>query len=121
MAYYDSLSALTPIRQAQAKADSLVESIVEAFPPPAAKAKTDADGRFVLTLQRGKRYALHAIATREVFNRLETYEWLIWVTPSKDGARVILANDNMSDTAVGLEAKVQIEQWMRQEMKMSEK
>ena len=118
MAYYDSLAVMTPMRLAQARADSLFGVISEAFPAPAATGKTDADGRFVLTLERGKRYALHAMATREVFNTTETYEWLIWVTPSKDGARVILANDNMIYTSAGRETKFEIKHWMQLEMKM---
>ena len=59
LAYLDSLFLATRISQAQANPDSVVASmmasIVDAFPPPVATAKSDADGEFVLTLERGKR------------------------------------------------------------------
>lgn len=110
-AYLNTLFAATRLSQSQASTDSVAASIDASFPPPAATAKTDADGRFTLTLKRGDRYALRAVATRAVFNNTEMYEWLIWLTPSKDGARIILANDNMIDTEVGREAKREIDQW----------
>jgi hypothetical protein len=61
-------------------------------------AKTDADGRFLMRLDRRRRYALAATATREVGGARETYHWLTWVSlDGKASGRVMLSNDNLAD------------------------
>jgi hypothetical protein len=62
-----------------------------------ASAKTDADGRFALTLNRHQRVALVAAGSRRVGNEVERYYWMIWA--SLAGAafkRILLSNDNLT-------------------------
>jgi hypothetical protein len=67
-----------------------------AMPPSKATAKTDADGKFKLSLPAGK-YALAAFGSRHIAGDIERYHWLVWVTvPSKGD--IMLSNDNMMDT-----------------------
>ena len=67
--------------------------------PPAvlAKTKTNADGRFTMTLPRQGRFALAAYDTRGGIGETDNYFWLVWT--SLDGAaekHIILANDNVT-------------------------
>lgn len=75
---------------------STIEYYLDGLPPAEQSAKTDADGRFVLHLKRGKRYALVARAQREVGEKTEVYDWVVWTSlGSNPGGRVMLSNDSM--------------------------
>lgn len=69
------------------------------LPDPITTAKTDSDGRFKISIQRNKRIALAAHASRQVFDHKEEYYWLVWVSPDGEPSKnIILSNDNMTDT-----------------------
>lgn len=75
------------------------------LPEAIASAKTNAEGRFTLSIQRDKRVALAAHATRQVFDNIEEYYWLIWVSlDEKPSGKIILSNDNL--TGVGAKDSV---------------
>jgi hypothetical protein len=93
-----------------------VSAFLEGMPAAPTTAKTDADGKFSLSLKKGTRYAIRAVASRAVFDRTENYEWLILLTPNADGARLTLANDNLMETTEGIKATEEIERWMSMEM-----
>ncbi len=67
------------------------------LPTPLASAKTDADGKVTIPLDRKATVALAAYATRRVFDETEDYYWLVRVSlngqPSK---RIFLSNDNLA-------------------------
>ena len=67
------------------------------LPNEITKTKTDADGKFSLSLPAGK-YALAARASREVFRDTENYYWLIWVDASSQNQTIMLSNDNLFET-----------------------
>ncbi len=94
-AYTDSLHLASAQRELESKARRILSAagLLESISLSGTSAKTDADGKFSLNLSSGTRYALHATASRAVFDRTEKYEWLVWLTPTKDGARATLAND----------------------------
>jgi hypothetical protein len=61
-------------------------------------AKTDADGRFTMRLDRKRRYALAATSRRQVGDDTETYHWLTWASlDGKASGRIMLSNDNLAD------------------------
>lgn len=64
-----------------------------------AQAKTDADGRFSLSVPAGQRVAVLASSKRAVGVETEHYQWIVWVL-AKQGqkATVTLANDNLIET-----------------------
>lgn len=64
------------------------------LPASMATAKTDADGRFKLTLPDDGDVAIVAKSTRAVFNKVENYFWVI-VLKSSDST-VTLSNDNLT-------------------------
>ena len=57
------------------------EYYFKGLPTSIAISKTDADGKFVLSLPPGK-YAIAATSSRKVFKDTESYYWLIWVEAS---------------------------------------
>ncbi len=62
-------------------------------------AKTDADGKFTLTLPVGERIALAAHAGRQTPGDLEEYYWLVWFTPRDSTEnRIMLSNDNLASS-----------------------
>ena len=72
----------------------------------AARAVTDAQGRFSFTAKPGK-YALAAEAGREVTNLKENHFWLIWITPETTALPITLDNNNLM-TANPVERVVEI-------------
>lgn len=67
------------------------------LPAAVASEKTDADGKFSLTIDRSKTVVLAAQATRRIMDKAENYYWLI--TVSLDGQptkRIFLSNDNLA-------------------------
>lgn len=67
-----------------------------------AQTKTDADGKFRLSVPVGQRVAIMAESERTVGDKNESYQWIVWATPKK-GARLdlTLANDNLLETKCG--------------------
>jgi tetratricopeptide (TPR) repeat protein len=71
----------------------------EDLPAGIASAKTDAEGRFVLTLPRSKRFALAARGTRAAGGTTEKYYWLFWVTMDAKAKRILVSNDTLWEVA----------------------
>lgn len=67
------------------------------LPAPLVTSKTDADGKFNLSLPQGK-YVIAAESSRDVVGRVENYYWLVWVDATSPNNSVILSNDNLFET-----------------------
>jgi len=67
----------------------------EGLPSASYATKTDADGRFSLSLPEGK-YVLAATASREVGRRTEVYHWLVVINAPNQA--LMLSNDNEFQT-----------------------
>jgi hypothetical protein len=71
-------------------------ALFEGIPEGAAKAVTDADGKFALKLPGPGKYALAAHAERRVYDKTERYFWIVWVDAGGKGPdQVMLTNQNM--------------------------
>lgn len=71
----------------------------EKLPTPTAVAKTDADGRFTLTLPLGK-YVIAAKSSRRLSKTdSEFYFWLVRLDTSSINQSLMLSNDNLLETA----------------------
>ena len=71
----------------------------EDFPKPMLKTSTDADGKFSVTLPRGRKFVLAARAKRNVGKEEEKYAWILYA--SLDGQRqksIVLSNDNVTSS-----------------------
>lgn len=73
------------------------EFLFDGLPRVSAIAKTDADGKFTLSLPKGK-YVLTANSSRKVAGSLEAYYWFIFVDSSSADQPIILSNDNLLET-----------------------
>jgi hypothetical protein len=72
------------------------EYFLDGLPSAIFTAKTDAEGRFKLTIPRRGRFGVVACGSRELLKGKETYFWFVWV--SLDGEplkRLKLTNDNL--------------------------
>lgn len=68
----------------------------EALPRSAVNTKTDADGKFTISLPAGRRVVLAAQAGREIAGDTESYYWLVWFTPRDSTEnRIMPSNDNL--------------------------
>ena len=67
------------------------------LPAAVATGKTDADGKFTLTLPPGK-YVFAATASRSVSKDTEQYAWLVKVDASNPVHGLLLSNDNQAET-----------------------
>ncbi len=65
----------------------------EKLPASAAVSKTDADGKFGLSLTGGK-YVIAATTSRQIGRDEETYYWLIFANTSTLNQPLMLSNDN---------------------------
>lgn len=73
-----------------------LEQLFRELPSGFAFAKTDADGKFALQLDRKETVVLEAHATRLVGHTTETYHWLVRVSLDGEATkRVLLSNDNL--------------------------
>jgi hypothetical protein len=71
-------------------------ALFEGIPEGAAKAVTDADGKFALKLPGPGKYALAARAERRVYDKTERYFWIVWVEAGGKGPdQIMLTNQNM--------------------------
>lgn len=59
--------------------------------------KTDADGRFLMKLPKGK-YAVVAHATRKTIDATEEYYWFVWQAVDGNPKKLMLSNDNLLET-----------------------
>ena len=67
------------------------------LPAGIASTKTNADGAFHLRLPNRGRFALAAMASREVVGNKEAYYWMVWVSLDGEAEKhVMLANDNLT-------------------------
>ena len=68
----------------------------EQLPAPIVSTKTDADGKFTISLTPNERWVLVANAQRQVMDRTEYYYWMLRVVPNiKSTDRVFFSNDNL--------------------------
>jgi hypothetical protein len=83
--------------------------LLDSLPTAAISVRSDGEGRFPLTLSSGQRYLVMARAstTVDAFSSV-IHEWFVWYTPNRSNARLMLANDNLSTSRVGLSAMVQL-------------
>jgi hypothetical protein len=72
---------------------------IEKLTNPLTASKTDADGKFELTLPAGQ-YVLVATGRRMAGESTELYEWMIRVDAEKP-AKVMLSNDNLAGNRAG--------------------
>jgi hypothetical protein len=70
---------------------------LQTLPAPKFISKTDADGKFFLTLPKGK-YAITASSSRNVGSTSEAYHWLVVVDTASDTKSLMLSNDNFVET-----------------------
>jgi hypothetical protein len=56
--------------------------------------KTNSDGKFNLTLPRG-RYEISASSSRRIFDKTEYYTWIIPVELTQEKQIIMLSNDNL--------------------------
>lgn len=73
------------------------EFLFEGLPKSNTFAKTDADGKFVLSLPKGK-YVITANSTRSVGSYSEIYHWLVLFDAASPNQSLILSNDNFLET-----------------------
>ena len=69
----------------------------EKLPAAIAVTKTDADGKFSLSLSPGK-YVIAATSDRKLFNKSESYYWLVSVDTKSPSHSLMLTNDNQVET-----------------------
>jgi hypothetical protein len=66
------------------------------LPEPTATAKTDADGRFKLNLPVEGDFVIVASSTRQVFDKVEKYYWMVRLKPAE--LTLSLSNDNLTSS-----------------------
>src|SRR5438874_6038992 len=86
---------LKELRARQKTLNSAAPFFVD-LPQPVATAKTDADGRFELTIPDKGEYVLVASAERTVFNDVERYFWVVRL--NSEESKVTLSNDNLTSS-----------------------
>jgi hypothetical protein len=100
--YNKAKTVTQQIKNLQARRQNLTsgEYFFDGLPSGISTAKTDADGKFTLTIPCQGRYGVVARASRELLKGKETYFWFVWVSldgqPSK---RLRLSNDNIMGAA----------------------
>lgn len=92
-------AALSTRQAAQQLYDTHIASIIE-MAASLNVVKTDADGRFELTLPRGMDYVLVATGSRAVGDDKEYYEWVVPINISEkqEHLNVMLSNDSLSES-----------------------
>ncbi|MEY2495575.1 MAG: hypothetical protein QOJ45_2067 [Verrucomicrobiota bacterium] len=68
--------------------------LFEHLPAPIASTKTDADGNFTIEVPYRDAVVLVAATNRRVFDKTETYHWLVPLEATS--GRVMLSNDNLT-------------------------
>ena len=71
--------------------------LFEGLPSPVVTSKTDADGKFLLSIPAG-RYVIAARSNRKVFNSTENYYWLVVLNTASPNHSLMLSNDNLFET-----------------------
>ncbi len=70
----------------------------ENLPTALLATQTDADGKFILKLEEGKKYSIIAKSRRQLLNSTEEYYWFINYIAKGNKEKIILSNNNMVDT-----------------------
>ncbi|MFZ6777316.1 hypothetical protein ACO0LD_10870 [Undibacterium sp. Ji83W] len=61
--------------------------------------KTDADGKFTISVPKNGKYAVLANSKRQIGETSENYQWAVWITTKKSSkVNLMLANDNLIET-----------------------
>ncbi len=92
----EKASALHKLKSEYAMFNS-IEFYTQDMPTPVSVSKTDADGKFELTVPSGK-YVIVAITKRAVFRYDEQYYWLVRIDASSPVKSLMLSNDNQVET-----------------------
>lgn len=80
---------------AEIRAAKSAAFMLEGLPAGVARATTDADGRFSLSVPRGRKLAIAARADRLTFLGAEQSSWLFWLPEeSRNGTPLYLSNGN---------------------------
>lgn len=92
------------ISQQQGEVGSSATSFIDSFPEEAST-KTDADGKFSLSVPAGSTYVIVAKASRSVGDDTEYYSWIVDVdlTTANDGLTEMLSNDNLVGSVAGIQ------------------
>jgi hypothetical protein len=96
-AYKRAKGITRQIEELQARQQQLAsgEYFFDGLPSPVSTAKTDADGKFTLTIPRQGWHGVVACASRELFKGRESYFWFVWVTlDGHHSKRLTLSNSN---------------------------
>ncbi len=103
---YNALQKEIPKLEARAANAAAQQKVVcsaapyfENLPQPVVTAKTDADGRFKLTVPDDVEIVIAARSQRQVFNTVENYFWMIRVKPTD--SNITLSNDNLAASGSG--------------------
>ncbi len=68
----------------------------EGLPNPVTASKSDADGRFTISVPQDETWILSAYGNRLVGEKKENYLWITKITPAQiASSQVLLSNDNM--------------------------
>lgn len=96
--YNKAKATAQQIEDLQARRQHLTtgEYFFDGLPSGISAAKTDADGRFRLTIPRRGRFGVVASASRDLLKGKETYFWFVWVgLAGESSKRLRLSNENM--------------------------
>lgn len=97
---FHAASVATSVKELTAQVNHITKGgklYFEGMPTPTSSTKTDADGKFTLTLPAGK-YVVAAKSSRQVVGESEFYHWLVWVDTSSTNNSLMLSNDNLFET-----------------------
>ena len=99
----DAQQKYKPIQDALADSQADVSANLPVFiesVPSVADTKTDADGRYSLSVPAGNTYVIVAKASREVGDDTEYYYWIqdVDLTKASDGLSIMLSNDNLVES-----------------------
>ena len=97
-AYNKTKNLAKQIQEMQAQTQHLTsgEYYLEGLPSPISTAKTDAGGKFTLTIPRQGRYGVVAQVSRELFKKEERYFWFVWASLDGQASKhLTLSNANM--------------------------
>jgi|GEM_PF-1484332 len=96
------LSALIKEHQDNAKINARLADADLFSDRSTATTKTDADGKFTISVPKSGKYAIFANGKRQVVESSENYQWAVWVTTKKNSkVNLMLANDNLNETGCG--------------------
>jgi len=92
--FFNAQSSLAAIQESLNNPPTPETYLAEFSPIVTKKATTDADGNFLLTYPKDKKFAIYARAQRAVLDNTEKYCWLIDAPSGIETGRVSLNNQN---------------------------